>query len=238
MHLEALRKSLVRCAIAVAAATAASLIFTNQIFELLIRPVGQIDLVYLEVTEMMTTYFKVAITAGLIVSMPYVIWELVLFVAPALTPKEKKYVYIVLPWVALMFLGGVVFGYFFLLPPGLHFLLTFGNDIATPQIRVGNYVSVVSRLLLAIGLVFEMPVVSTFLARIGVVRSQWLAKKRKWAIVGAVIASAIITPTPDPINQILVAVPLIILYEAGIWLALLVQPKKAKSAETAKAAGV
>jgi sec-independent protein translocase protein TatC len=227
-HLLELRNRLFRSAIAVAVGTGVCLIpqVTSWIFDLMTGVAGNPKLIYVEMTEMMTTYFKVGITAGLILAMPYIIFELVMFVSPGLTSKEKKYVYLVLPWVALMFLGGVVFGYFVLLPPGLDFLLNFGDDIATAQIRVGNYVSLVTRLLLAVGIVFEVPVVLTFLAKIGVVRSEWLAKKRKWAIIFCFIGAAIITPTPDPLNQLFVAVPMVILYEASVWLAKLVQPKR------------
>ncbi|MFC2002316.1 twin-arginine translocase subunit TatC [Chloroflexota bacterium] len=136
--------------------------------------------------------------------------------------RVKKYIYIILPWIALMFVGGVVFGYFILVPPATKFLLTFGSNIATPQIRVGNYIAIITRLLLAIGIVFELPVVTTFLARIGIIKPKWLADRRKLAIIFAFIIAAIITPTFDPINQSLVAVPLIVLYELSIWLAKLV----------------
>ena len=100
-----------------------------------------------------------------------------------------------------------------MLPPATQFLVTFGSDIATPQIRVGNYVSTITRLLLAVGLIFELPVVATVLARFGLIQPKWLASKRKWAIIIAFILAAMITPTVDPINQLLVTLPLIILYE-------------------------
>ena len=131
-----------------------------------------------------------------------------------------------------MFLGGVVFGYFVLIPPATTFLLTFGSDIATPQIKIGNYISIITRLLLAIGLVFEMPVVITFLARIGIVKANWLARKWKMAVIVAFVLAAIITPTFDPINQSLVAIPLIVLYMMSIWLAKLAQRKKAEVVAT------
>jgi len=102
---------------------------------------------------MLGIYMKVCLFSGIILAMPYLTYELVMFVSPALTSKEKRYVFLVLPWIAIMFMGGVVFGYFVLIPPAINFLLTFGSDIATPQIRIGNYISIVSRLLLAIGLV-------------------------------------------------------------------------------------
>ena len=157
--------------------------------------------------------------------MPYLVFQGIMFVSPALTSKEKKYVYIILPWIALMFIGGVAFGYFILIPPATRFLISFGSDIASPEIRVGNYVSVVARLLLAIGIVFEMPVITTFLARLGVLKPKWLSDHRRVAIIFAFILAAIITPTFDPINQSLVAVPLIVLYEMSIWLARLVYKK-------------
>jgi len=192
----------------------------------LILPAEGINLIYVEMTEMIGTYMKVCLASGVILAMPYLIYQFLMFVSPALNRKEKKYVYLILPWVALMFIGGVVFGYFILIPPAAKFLITFGSDIADPQIKIGNYISVVTRLLLAIGFVFEMPVVTTFLTRIGVLKSGWLEGKRKIAIIFAFILAAIITPTLDPVNQSLVAVPLIVLYEMCIWLAKLVRRKE------------
>ncbi len=225
-HLSELRRRLIRSVIAVLIATIISFVFARQIFYILILPAGGINLIYIEMTEMIGTYMKVCLASGIMLAMPYLTYQVIMFVSPALTRKEKKYVYLILPWIALMFMGGVVFGYFILIPPATKFLITFGSDIATPQIKIGNYISVVTRLLLAIGLVFEMPVVTTFLARLGVITPKWLANKRKPAIIFAFILAAIITPTFDPINQSLVAVPLIILYEMSIWLARLAQRKR------------
>jgi sec-independent protein translocase protein TatC len=208
-HLRELRKRLTRSVIAVVITTTISFIFYRWIFHILMLPAQDVQLVF--------------------IAMPYITLQAIMFVSPALTHREKKYVYMILPWITFMFLAGVVFGYFILIPPATTFLLTFGSDIATPMIKVGNYISIITRLLLAIGLVFEMPVVVTFLAKIGIVNSKWLASKRKIAIIAAFIGAAIITPTFDPINQSLVAVPLVILYEMCIWLAKLVQRKKAVS---------
>jgi sec-independent protein translocase protein TatC len=127
-----------------------------------------------------------------------------------------------------MFAGGVAFGYFILLPPAMKFLITFGSDIATPVIKIGNYITLVTRLLVAIGAVFETPVIITFLSRLGVVSPQWLSHVRKWAYIGAFILAAIITPTMDPINQSLVAVPLVVLYEISIILSKIVYRRRAK----------
>jgi len=231
-HFQELRKRLIRGVIAVAIAAALSFIFYEWIFYILILPAQGINLIFIEMTEMIGTIMKVCLASGLILAMPYLTFQGIMFISPALTRKEKRYVYIILPWVTIMFLAGVLFGYFILIPPATTFLITFGSDIATPQIKIGNYIAIITRLLLAIGLVFEMPVVTTFLARIGIVKAKWLADKRKMAIIVAFILAAIITPTFDPINQCLVAIPLIILYELSIWLAKLVQRKKDEEVES------
>lgn len=217
-----------RCVLAVIITSIASFVFAKQIFQILITPTGGISLIYIELTEMIGTYMRVCLISGIILAMPYLLYQLIMFISPALTRKEKKSVYLVLPWIALMFAGGVAFGYFILVPPAVKFLITFGSDIATPQIKIGNYISIVSRLLLAIGLVFEMPVITSFLSRLGVITPKWLASKRKGAMILAFIVAAIITPTIDPFNQCLIAAPLIILYEMSIWLARLVQPRQSR----------
>ena len=231
-HFQELRKRLIRGVIAVAIAAALSFIFYEWIFYILILPAQGINLIYIEMTEMIGTIMKVCLASGLVLAMPYLTFQVIMFISPALTRKEKRYVYIILPWVTIMFLVGVLFSYFILIPPAINFLITFGSDIAAPQIKIGNYISIITRLMLAIGLVFEMPVVTTFLARIGIVKAKWLADKRRTAIIVAFILAAIITPTFDPINQCLVAIPLIILYELSIWLAKLVQRKKDEEVES------
>jgi sec-independent protein translocase protein TatC len=232
-HLEELRKRLIRSVIAVAITTSLSFIFYEQIFEILISRTPEIDLVFIEMTEMLGTIMRVCLVSGIILAMPYLTYQLILFVSPALTRREKRYVYLVLPWIALMFAAGVVFSYYILIPRMVTFLISFGSDIAAPQIKIGNYIATVTRLLLAVGLVFELPVLTTFLARLGIITPKWLADKRKTAIVVAFILAALITPTIDPINQSLVALPLIVLYEMSIWLAKLVyRQKKADRPET------
>jgi len=227
-HLLELRSRLIRSVIAILITTGVSFAFADEIFEILKRPTGGIELIYIEMTEMLGTYMKVCLVSGIVLAMPFLIYQFIMFVAPALTAREKKSVYLITPWIALMFAGGVVFGYFILIPPAVKFLTTFGSEIATPTIKVGNYISIVTRLLVALGFVFEMPVVTSFLARLGVITSKWLAAKRKPAIVLSFVLAAIITPTWDPLNQTLVAGPLIALYELSILMAKVVQKKKAE----------
>jgi len=225
-HIDELRSRLVKSVIAIAIGAVISFIFRDYIIYILKLPAGNVSLQAIEMTEMMGTYMRVSLIGGIILTMPYLTYHLVMFVSPALTRKEKKYVYIILPWITLMFVAGVVFGYFILVPPATRFLLTFGSSVAEIQPRVGNYINLISRLLLAMGLVFEMPVITTFLSRIGVIKPKWLSDKRKAAIIFSFILAAIITPTFDPINQILVAIPLVALYELSILLSRLVYRKK------------
>jgi len=226
-HLVELRKRLIRAVIVIALTSGLCFAFHEQIFDILTSPApDSINLIYIEMTEMIGTIMRVCLVSGVILAMPYLTYEVIMFVSPAFTRKEKRYVYLMLPWIALMFAAGVTFAYFILIPRITGFLITFGSDIATPQIKIGNYISIVTRLLLAVGLVFEMPVVTTFLSWLGVLKPKWLADRRRTAIIVAFILAAILTPTIDPINQCLVAAPLIVLYEMSIWLSRLVHKKQ------------
>ena len=230
-HLGELRKRLIRSVIAVAIGVVICFIFRDWLIYYLKLPAGNPELIRTEVTEMLSVAMRISFFGGIALAMPYITYHVIMFVSPALTHREKKYIYLILPWIALMFIGGVAFAYFVLLPPALGFLFEFGSNVATPLFKIGNYINVVTRLLLALGLVFEMPVLTTFLARIGVLKPKWLSDRRKVAIIFAFILAAIITPTFDPINQCLVAAPLIVLYELSIWLAKLVQRKETEVVE-------
>ncbi len=229
-HIGELRKRLIRSVAVIVVAAIVCFIFREQIINLLIAPAPEgIELQAIEMTEMLGTIMRVSLFAAILLAMPYLTYELIMFVSPALTRREKIYVLLVLPWIALMFIGGVLFAYYILVPRVTSFLLTFGSEIAPTVPRIKDYINVVTRLMLAVGLVFEMPVVTTFLARIGVLKYHWLARKRREAIIVSFILAAIITPTIDPINQSLVALPLVVLYEMSIWLAKLVQRKEPRA---------
>ena len=220
-HLQELRKRLFWSAIAVVITTSISFIFARRIFEFFTSRAPGVTFVYIEVTEMVGTYMKVGIACGIVLALPFLIYQLVMFIKPALTRREKTYLYSLLPAIIISFGLGAAFAYYVLLPPALRFLIEapFASGIAIPQIRIGNYISVVVKLIFWIGIIFELPVVIFFLAKIGIVSSQWLAKRWKFAIVGSFVIAAIITPTFDPINQSLVAVPLIALYGVSILVA-------------------
>lgn len=218
-HLLELRRRLMWSAIAVVITSGCSFIFAERIMKVLLRPAGDMKPIYTEMQEMFSVYVKVSLGSGVILAMPFVVYHLVMFIAPALTVKEKRFLYSILPGVMASFAIGVAFGYYILLPPAIQFLLTFGGDIATPYIKIGNYVSVVTTLLLWIGVCFELPVVLWFLARLRIITPGQLSKFRPFAFIGAFVLGAAVTPTSDPLNQMLVAAPLIILYEIGVLLA-------------------
>jgi sec-independent protein translocase protein TatC len=228
VHLKELRDRLLYSVIAVGAGLIVGLIFGNTLIALLKRPApADINLVVIELLENMSVYFKVSLTAGVIIAMPFLVYQFFAFAAPGLTSKEKRMIFTILPAIVFMFLAGVAFAYFVALPPALNFLYHFNANIATPEIRLSNYIDIVTRLLLVIGLVFETPIIIMGLARLGIVSPKWLAARRRMWIVLAFVIAAIITPTFDPINQTIVAVPLIILLELGILLARIVYKKRA-----------
>ena len=224
-HMVELRRRLAWSAIAVLVCTAISFAFHQQILTLLMEPAqGFANIpaekpIFTDMTEFLGIAMKVSLLGGFILSLPFVLYQIVRFVAPGLTPVERRYLYILLPISLLAFLTGAIFGYRILFPPAVEFLLSFGTDVATPYIRIGNYANLMLALLFWMGIVFETPVVLFFLSRIGVVTPQFLARHRRYAVVVAFILGAIITPTFDPINQSLVALPIIVLYELGVWLA-------------------
>jgi sec-independent protein translocase protein TatC len=149
---------------------------------------------------------------------------------PAFTQKEKRFIFTFFPFIVIMFLSGVAFAYWVAMPPAVQFLFGFGAETIEVMPRVSNYIDVVLRLLVGIGLAFELPIILTALSAVGIVTSKWLASKRKIWLVMAFVLAAFITPTMDPINQAIVAGPLIVLYELSIWLTKIVKKgKKAKS---------
>jgi sec-independent protein translocase protein TatC len=182
-------------------------------------PGDKVQPIFTKPTEMFITTFKVDLLAGAGLALPIALYEVVAFLLPGLLPNEKRYLFILLPGIAFFFVAGVVFAYALLLPVALNFLFTFGSDIAQPLPSIGDYISFVASVLFWVGLTFETPLVIFFLAKIRVVNVQKLKTFRRFAIVGAFVIAALVTPTPDPINQSIVALPLIVLYEIGIFLA-------------------
>ena len=235
-HLRELRRRLTYAALSVLVTTAVAFVFHEQVLVLLMEPAQQfIDTpgkkpIFTELTEFISVAAKTSLMVGLFVSLPFVLYQVVMFVAPGLKPKERRYLYVLMPASLLAFVVGAAFGYRVLFPPMVNFLLDFGSDVATPFISIRSYINLMLTLLFWMGVIFEIPVVTFFLAKIGLVSPEALGRNRRYAVVAAFILGAVITPTFDPINQGLVAVPIIVLYEASVWLAKLAVRGRRKAA--------
>ena len=229
-HLEELRDRLIKSFIAVGVGFLVAYGFKDRLFEILIQPLvkvmGQGDkLIFTGLPEAFFTYLKVAFLAGIMAASPVLIYQFWMFVAPGLYRKERK---LLLPIVILstfFFVGGALFGYFFVFPIGFKFFLGFANENIQALPSMKEYLSFSSKLLIAFGLAFELPLVLTGMARMGIVTDKFLKKNRKYAILLFFIGAAIITP-PDVVSQILMALPLMVLYELSIIGARIFQPKR------------
>ncbi|MDE2780481.1 MAG: twin-arginine translocase subunit TatC [Chloroflexota bacterium] len=224
-HLVELRKRVFISLVALIIGAMVAFLFWTDIVELLKRPAQQVNdgegvlLIATQVTELLSTSVKVSLVGGFVLAMPVILYQVVRFVAPGLTSAERRFLYLFIPGALLAFLCGLAFAYYVLTPRALPFLLTFGGGVADPLIRISNLVDVMLRLLFWMGLAFETPVIMYLLAQLGIVTSGMFRRFRKYWVVIAFILGAIITPTFDPLNQTLVAAPLLALYEVGILLA-------------------
>jgi sec-independent protein translocase protein TatC len=220
-HLVELRSRLMKAALAVFILTIISLTFAEQEVGLLASlaepylPDGQ-KLLALKPAETFMAYLKVAFITGIAASMPIIVYQLFRFMAPGLQKRERRWIFWSLPGITFFFVLGVLFCYFLVLPSTLEFLLNFGERYVDNTPQISEFLSFVTRFLFAVGVAFETPLIIFMLAKLGVATPKRLSKFRRWAIVLAFVIAAIITPTPDPTIQIVVAVPIIILYEIGI----------------------
>ena len=235
-HLTELRTRIVWSLIPSAVGLGISLYFTTAVMKFLTRDL-KTELVFTTPTEAFWTYMKVAMIMGLFIAMPIILWNVWAFVAPGLHKHERKYA---APFVivgSLLFLAGGAFAIFVVVPFAIQFLVSFGQEQGLKaMITVSSYVDFILKFTLAFGVVFEMPVVITVLSMLGIVTPQFLSKNRKYAILINFIIAAILTPTPDVVNQTLMAGPLCILYEVGIICSRVVGRKKAKAAAIAAGA--
>jgi sec-independent protein translocase protein TatC len=234
-HLEELRKRLITCAIAVGVGFAAAYFFKEQLFHILVLPLKEAmqsgdTLIYTSLPEAFFTFLKTAFLAGLMLASPVLLYQFWMFVAPGLYDREKR---LLLPIVVLstfFFAGGALFGYFIVFPLGFKFFLSFATDTIRPLPSMKEYLGLASKMLLAFGLAFELPLVLTFMAKLGIVNVAFLKRQRKYAILLFFVFSAILTP-PDVISQVLLALPMAVLYEISILGAKIFGRKKAAAAE-------
>ena len=242
-HLEELRKRLIICFSAVGIGFVISYIFSKSLFEILMQPLltampPEEKLIYTGLPEAFFTYLKVAFLAGILLAVPVIMYQLWIFIAPGLYEKEKRLLTPIVFLSSLFFLGGALFGYFVVFPFGFKFFMGFSSDYVRPLPSMKEYLGFSAKLLFAFGIVFELPLFITFLARLGIVDTKFLKAKRKYAILLFFVFAAILTP-PDVITQVMMAGPLIVLYEVSIVGAKLFGKKKTKEdiKETQESAG-
>ncbi len=217
-HLAELRARLIKISVVVVVAMAASFWFIRDIIGALSAIAPEYQLQAIDPTEVFSTYLKVAFICGIALAMPVIVYQLFAFMSPGLTRRERNYVLKALPFVMLMFASGVAFGYFVALPRAIDFLLGLGEATVEVRPRLSTYANFVINLLLWLGVAFQTPVIVYLLIKARIVSYRRLASWRRYAIVVIVVAAAIITPTPDPGNMLIVAVPMYLLYELGILL--------------------
>jgi sec-independent protein translocase protein TatC len=221
-HLAELRKRLVRCVIAVAIGFAACYAFAERLLAVLLKPLTDVlpkgsMLIATSLPEKFFTVMKLALVCGVFVASPYIFYQLWKFVAPGLYKEERRIIIPVSVATAVCFVGGALFGYFVVFPFGFKFFVDYAAEYITIMPTISAYFSLAVTLLFAFGLIFEMPVFIFFLTSLGLVTTKALRKFRRWAILANFIVAAILTPTPDAVNQLLMAGPMCILYEVGIW---------------------
>jgi sec-independent protein translocase protein TatC len=246
-HLSELRKRIVVCLVALLIAFLIAFNFSDYIFELLMFPLNyspqfslkeglifvpdqklqNTKLIFLGPAEAFWMNMKIALVSGFILIIPIVFYQLWKFISPGLYNHEKKYIIPFVLSASGLFLVGVTFCYLIVLPFAMSFLLNYKvGDFLMPMLSVGLYIDFLLKFLLAFGFVFELPILIVITTRMGLITPQTLKKYRKLAVVLAFVVAAIITPTPDAFNQTLMAVPMIILYELGIWVSIILNKKK------------
>lgn len=232
-HLEELRTRLIRSLVAITITSIVAYFFAEKIINLLLSPLIKSipegsNLVFITLTEAFIAYLKVSLMAGLIVSSPYVFYQLWLFITPGLYEKERKASISFVTMAVAGLLAGISFCYFIILPVIFPFLLSFGKDLITPLPTIKSSISVALRLLIIFGLIFEIPVVSFYLARLGLLKGDFLKGARKIIFVLSFVIGAIITP-PDVISQLIVGFPLYLIFEISIFVAMIGEKKRAST---------
>lgn len=232
-HLLELRKRLTIAAISVVLFSFILWPFKNQVFELMASPLPEgVGLQQIAPTEAFFTFIKLSMIAGAGFASPIVLYQALAFVAPALYDNEKRWLYISIPAISIMFMIGVLFAWFVVLRFTMGFLTQFTPDFIRTELTLDNHVTFVAKLLVAVGVVFETPFVVFLSAKLGIISTKKLSQFRRYAIVVIVIVAAVITPTPDPFTQMTVAIPMYLLYELGVLMAKIAAPSGEDETET------
>lgn len=215
-HLEEFRRRIIISLAAVMIASCVCYAWAEEMIAFLTKDAGK--LYYMSPAEAFFTYLKVSVFGGFLISIPVLVHQFWAFVVPALTNKEKKTFDIIVPASVVLFFVGIAFSYFLVFPTAVAFFMGFSTDSLMPMFSVGQYLSFVISFVLPFGFVFELPMIVLVLAKMGFLTSEFLRSKRKIVLVGAFVVGAVISPTPDIFSQCMIAIPMILLYEASIML--------------------
>ncbi|MCK4575828.1 twin-arginine translocase subunit TatC [candidate division WOR-3 bacterium] len=227
-HLEELRKRILYSIVAVIVCAIIGYVVSEYVIAFITQPVE--NLVFLAPTEAFVTKLKVSLICGLFMALPVIFYHFWRFVKPALYLHERKYLMLAVFFSTFFFFSGVVFAFIVVIPVGLRFLLSFETDKLQATLSISNYITFITKILLAFGIIFQLPVVSFFLTKMRILKPQFLRKSRRVAIVLIFIAAALLTP-PDIFTQLLMAGPLIILFEISIWVSVFASRSNRKAAE-------
>lgn len=241
-HLVELRRRLMIAAVAVGAGFVVCYWQADVLFDMLLSPLRAIipdagDLIFTGLTEPFLVYIKTGLVGGFFLALPVIFLQIWLFARPAFRGTEERYASLFVVVGSLLFVVGALFGYLVVFPFGFKFLIEFGGSEFLPYLSIREYFSLATKMLLAFGLMFETPLLLLFLGRLGVIDSRWLRKNRGYALVGFIMLAAILTP-PDIVTQLMLAGPLMIMYEASVWLvALLGKPRRGRAEAEEEPAG-
>ncbi len=233
-HLEELRQALVKALAGLLIVSIICAFFSSRLLQLISDPIIKIlpkdsSLVFTGLPDPFFIYVKVVILAAVIITLPWIIYQLWRFIRPGLHEHEKKYAIPFIIAATVLFYAGAAFAYFLVFPAAFKFFLSWGSEDLKPMIAIREYISLVILLMLAFGAVFETPIVIVFLGLLGVVNSSILKTGRRYFVVFSFVIAAILTPTPDVINQTMMAVPLLLFYEVGIYILVLIERQRSRN---------
>ncbi len=228
-HLEEFRNRIIKAIIGVIIGAVICLIFSKQLLNVLLWPTTRvdmpIDIQVLKVQGMFIVTLEIAFFGGILVSLPFLLYQVWMFIAPGLYRNEKRYIPRVIASATLLFLTGVAFAYFLIFPFALEFFLGLAPETVQTNIAIDFYISFIIRLLVIFGVVFQLPIMSYFLSKMGIITPVFMRKHRRHSIVIIFVMAALFTP-PDPFTQVMLAIPLILLYEISIYISYLVHKSK------------
>jgi len=234
-HVEEFRQRLMRVVIALLVGFGISLAFTNRVLEFLLFQMSSVRPIALHPTETIVVYFRVSMILGLVLVMPYILFQLLGFFLPGMTRNERRILLGSVFGIGFFFALGVAFASLVMIPIAVNYLQGFMSDLVQQTYSIDGYISFVTTIMFSTGLIFETPLLLALIARLGLVSTKQLAKGRRYALVGIALLAALVTPTPDAFNMLLVMAPLVVLYELGILLAWFAERARRKSVTAAAA---